>query len=58
MTNKNINPWGLSAPLTDTEEELRRSIFGRDYREREEWRNYLLSIIAEQQADPRANARN
>ncbi len=56
MKNKTQgNPFGLAAPV-DNKEPLRRLIFRRDYREREERRNYLLRIIAQQQAE--APARN
>jgi hypothetical protein len=43
---------GILVP--DGKEPLRRLIFGRDYREQEKRRAYLLSVIEAQQNDPKA----
>jgi hypothetical protein len=39
-------------------EPLRQALWGKNYKEREARSEYLRELIAEQQADPRANARN
>jgi len=51
MKRTEPNPFALSAPLTDGKEELRQRLFGRDCAQREERRNYLLGIIAQQQSE-------
>jgi len=54
MKRTEPNPFALSAPLTDSKEELRKILFGSRYREQEKEREYLFSLIEEQSRDSRA----
>src|SRR6266550_8613921 len=53
LKNRKDNPFALAASVSDSKEDLRKMIFGRHYAEREEQRNYLLSVIEARQNDPR-----